>query len=95
MFEVGEWIFGIEVVDDDYENAEISGYLFMAECGDYILCTAEYSHFTGDFDGQLSEMYEECMEDQSISVNMLRKELCFGFPNEAEAHLEKLRSEQN
>ena len=37
MFKVGQWIYAIEVEEDYWDEAEVSGLLFMAECGNYII----------------------------------------------------------
>lgn len=93
MFKVGQWIYGIEVVDDDFESAEISGYLFMAECGDYVICCSEYAHHKGHFDNQLEEMYEECIDDCGVELNILKKEYVFGTYNQANDYLIEMRED--
>lgn len=91
MFKVGQCVYGIEVVDDDFESAEISGYLFMAECGDYVICCGEYAHLKGRFDEQLEEMYEKCIDDYSVDLNILKKEYVFGTYNQANDYLIEMR----
>lgn len=59
MFKPGQWIYGIEVLEDYFDEAEVSGYLYMADCGDYIICCSEYANHEDDFESQLAEMYEE------------------------------------
>ena len=95
MFKVGQWIYGIEVIEDDFENAEVSGYLFMAECGDYVICCAEYSHLQGCFNEQLEEMYKESIQDCSADLNILKKEYVFGTENEANDYLVELREDND
>lgn len=92
MYKVGQLIYGIEALDDDdYDAMEVSGYLFMAECGNYIICVAEDISFEGDFNGQLDDMYEESIEWDGISMNMLKKDLCFLTRNQAYDYLEELK----
>jgi hypothetical protein len=88
MFDVGQLIYGIEVIDDDFENAEISGYLYMAECGNYIICCAEYAHLENDFDTQLCEMYIESIEEYGIELNLLKKEYVFETKEGAKRYLD-------
>lgn len=95
MFKPGQWIYGIEVEEDYYDEAEVNGYLFMAECGDYIICCSEYMHHEDDFKSQLNEMYEESIENQGIDVYLLRKDLCFATENEANDYLDELINEDN
>lgn len=91
MYKPGQIIYGIEVIDDEWEEAEVSGYLFMAECQDYILCCSQYMHLEGDFESQLDEMYEESINDMSVSINMLRKDLCFDTYQQAEDYLTEMK----
>lgn len=93
MFETGQRIYGIEIKEDRYDEAEISGYLFMAECEDYTICCSEYSHCKGNFESQLQEMAEESMNDCSVEVNILKKDLCFETLKQAEDHVDKLRKQ--
>ena len=95
MFKPGQWIYGIEVEEDYYDEAEVSGYLFMAECGEYIICCSEYMHHEDDFKSQLNEMYEESIENQGTDVYLLRKDLCFATENEANDYLDELINEDN
>lgn len=90
MFKVGQLIYGIEVLEDDFENAEVSGYLFMAECGNYIICCSNYVHHEGDFNSQLGEMYEESINEYGVEVNMLRKEYVFETCNQAKDMLNEV-----
>lgn len=90
MFEVGQLIWTIEATDDDYESAEVSAYLFMAECNDYIICCPRYSN-CADFDSQLEEMYEESTYNCGcVEVAIIKKELCFERKFQADAALSKL-----
>ena len=83
MFKVGQWIYAIEVEEDYWEDAEVSGFLFMAECGNYIIACSEYVHWEDDFESQLEEMCNESFEDQGVAVYLLRKDLCFETENQA------------
>ena len=94
MFKPGQLIYGIEVEEDYYDEAEVSGYLFMAECGDYIICCGEYIHLEDDFESQLDEMYEESIENCGVDVNLLRKDLCFVTKNEANNYLNELQEQE-
>ena len=90
MFEVGQWIWGIAVESDNYDEADVSGYLFMAECGNYVICCAEDMSYEDDFKAQLDEMYKESLDWDGVSMNLLRKDLCFATKNEAKDYLDKL-----
>lgn len=91
MFKLGQLIYGIEVEEDYYDEAEVSGYLFMAECGNYNICCCQYMNHEDDFENQLDKMYEESYENLGVEVNLLRKDLCFSTKNEAKNYLNKLR----
>ena len=93
MFEVGQWIYGIEVIDDDFESAEIKSCLFMAECGDYIICCDEYAHRKEHFNDQLAEMYEESINYFSVDLNILKSEYVFGTYNQANDYLIEMRED--
>lgn len=91
MFKTGQWIYAIDVVDEDYESAEINEYLFMAECGDYIICCSEYIHWENDFTNQLKEMCEESIRDYGVEVFMLKKDMCFETKNQANDYLVEMK----
>lgn len=91
MFKIGQVIFGIEVVDNDFDKAEISGYLFMAECGNYVICCAEDMSYEDDFESQLDYMYEDGIENFGVDVVLLKKELCFDTEEKANEYLTKLQ----
>ena len=90
MFEVGQWIWGIAVESDNYDEADVSGYLFMAECGNYVICCAEDMSHEDDFNVQLDEMYKESLDWDGVSMNLLRKDLCFSTKDEAQDYLDEL-----
>ena len=91
MFKVGQWIWCIDQFNDDLEDAEVSGYLFMAECGNYIIASCEYAHWEDDFENQLEEMYEESMEYHGVELFMLKKDLCFETQSQAEDFLNEMK----
>lgn len=93
MFKPGQWIYGIEVLEDYFDEAEVSGYLYMAECGDYIICCSEYTNHEDDFESQLAEMYEESIDDFDVDLNLLRKEFVFDTLEKAQKRLEELQEE--
>lgn len=93
MFREGQWIYGIEVVEDYFDEAEIAGYLYMAECGDYVICCSEYAHHEDDFKSQLAEMYEESIDDCGVDLNILRKEFVFDTLEKAKMKLEELKDD--
>ena len=90
MYEVGQLIYGIEYDGVDLDNAEVSGYLYMAECNDYVICASNYVHCNGDFERQLGEMYRESIDDYGVKLYMLCKHLTFSNQKEAHAKLDEL-----
>lgn len=91
-YKPGQLVYGIEYDEDDLDRAEVSGYLFMAECGDYLVCASDYVHCMGDFNWQLREMYRDSLRDYGVEVHMLYKNLAFPTLEEAEAALEELQT---
>lgn len=91
MYEVGQWVYCVEF-GETKEPVDIGGYLFLAECSDYILCVPEYASCRGDMDAQLEEMYEESMEDFGADGIMIaKKEHVFPSLEEAEEWIEVKR----
>lgn len=90
-YKPGQLVYGIEYDEDDLEEADVTGYLFMAECGDYLICTSDYVHCMGNFDWQLREMHRESCRDYGVEVHMLHKNLAFPTLEEAEAALKELQ----
>lgn len=90
MFKAGQLIYGIEVLNDVWDEAEISGYLYMGECENYIICCPEYAHHKNKFEKQLEEMYEESIENFGVTVILLKKNLCFETINQANDMLDEL-----
>lgn len=93
MFRVGQWIWCIEVVDDCWDEAEVSGFLFMAECGDYVIASPEYAHWEDDFESQLEEMCEESFKEHGVEVYILKKDYCFETQNQAEDYLNEMKKD--
>lgn len=91
MFKAGQGIYAIEVEEDYWDEAEVGGFLFMAECSNYIIACSEYMHWEGDFENQLEEMCNESVENCGVDVYLLRKDLCFATENEAEDYLNEMR----
>lgn len=90
MFEVGQWIWGVEVQSDNYDEADVRGYLFMAECDNYVICCAKDMSYKDDFNTQIDGMYKESLDWGGVIVNLLRKDLCFATIYEAEDCMYKL-----
>ena len=91
MFKVGQWIYAIEVEEDYWDEAEVNGLLFMAECEDYIIACSEYAHCENNFTKQLREMCNESAEDYGVELYLLKKNLCFETQNQAENYLVEMR----
>lgn len=91
MYKVGQWIYGITINEDDIEESELCGYLYMGKCGDYIICTREYGSCLDDFKSQLKEMYQmSCSDYFGVKVRLLKKELVFNDYDEAWKRLQEL-----
>lgn len=104
MFKVGEWFYTlINVIDDDFTEARVAGFLFMAECEGYIMGVPGYADFadmyepTEVFTEQLEAMCEFCAENDGCDdIYLFRKDLCFSTKAEAEQALfDKLTSKVN
>ena len=93
MFKAGQRIWVIEAEENCWDEAEITGLLFMAECGDYILACSEYAHLEDDFESQLEEMCNESAEWEGVSIRLLRKALCFATKNQANDMLIELQED--
>ena len=90
MYQIGQWIYGIKINEEDIDESELCGYLYMGECGDYIICVREDGDYIEDFDSQLLKMYRECCENyDGTNVHLLKKVLVF---EEYEKALEKLHN---
>lgn len=87
MFDVGQEIWCIEVKNERWNEAEVSGFLYMGKCGDYIIASSEYAHCEGDFEAQLEEMYEESLDDCGVDMFLLKSKYCFETLNQAEDYL--------
>lgn len=86
-YKLGEVIYGIEILDN--EETDIRGELFLAECGDYILCVAEYVGYP--FDEQLEKMYEESVENMEVSITIFKKEYTYTTLEDAQKAQENLK----
>lgn len=91
MYKTGQWIYGIEVLENYFDEAEVSGYLYMGECENYIICCSEYAHHENDFKSQLIEMYEKSICEWGVSLNILKKEFVFDTCEKAKNRLEELQ----
>lgn len=60
QYKAGECIFGIE--GSENVGYEVLGYLFVAQCGEYIICVSTFVHLEGRFWDQMEEIYQDCME---------------------------------
>ena len=89
-YKMGQLIYGVEFDIANIEHAEVSGYLFMLECGDYILCSSEYVDCSGNFKRQLKEMYLESVNNYGVEIHMLHKKWTFPTIEEADLELKKL-----
>lgn len=90
QYEIGQLVFGVEYDGDHLDEAEVSGYLFLAECGDYLICAPDYVHCNGDIKRQLREMYNDSLNNYGVEIHMLHKDLTFTTCEEAEAVLKEL-----
>lgn len=88
-FVPGQLIWCIEIPYDYPDEAELTGYLYMAECKDYIICCPDYVRYKGNFDYQLSEMCRESNDDSYTSVSLFKKEYVFEHKDVAKAFLEE------
>lgn len=93
MFKVGQCIYAIEVEEDYWDEAEISGLLFMAECGNYIIACSEYMQWEDEFENQLEEMCEESRENFGVEVHLVKKDLCFETYYQAEDYRNEMRED--
>lgn len=78
-------------VIDEYEN-DYDGYLFMANCGEYVIVAVEYAHRAGDFKSQLMEMVDESYDNFGVDVEIFHKDNVFLTKEEAEQELKRLES---
>lgn len=93
MYKVGQWVYGIRILED-IQDLEISGYLYIGKCKDYIICTREDGNYLEDFKSQLNAMYEACSNDyMGVKVHLLKNDLTFGDYDEAMEVFEKLCEE--
>lgn len=82
----GETVYCIEECGDDFE---ISGYVFLAVCGEYYLVTAHYAS-CHTFEDQLEDMLQECVDSGCTDVNMFHKTRVFTTHEEAKKALAEM-----
>ena len=88
-FQVGETVWCME---ENYDYTwEVTGYLFMGVCGDYIIVSSEYMGY--EFEEQLEAMCEDMVEDCSLDIYIFHKSRAFKTKEEAEAKLEEMKGE--
>ena len=87
----GQWIYGIEIVNNDFKNAKVAGFMYMGECKNYIICCSKYET-CDDFAQQLMTMYKESVKEKSVCLNLLRKEFTFYKKEDAYKSLHKLQT---
>lgn len=82
-YKPGEMVWCIEEIGFGNE-VEISGYLFMAMCGEFVITCAEDSIYENNFEEQLKAMQFESSDFDGVSVNIHHKENVFNDIKEAE-----------
>lgn len=87
-YKLGEVIYGIEILDDG--ETDIRGELFLAQCGDYILCVDEYVGYP--FDEQLEKMYEESVVNMEVPITIFKKEYTYATLEDAQKAQENLKA---
>lgn len=87
-YKLGEVIYGIEILDNG--ETDIRGELFLAECGDYILCVGEYVGYT--LDEQLEKMYEESVENMEVPITIFKKEYTYTTLEDAQKAQDDLKA---
>lgn len=81
----GEWVYCIE---DYYDEAEVSGYLFLATCGQYVIVCVGIYDLDESFDEQLEEMAEETQLGDDVGVKIFHMSKVFKTPEEAHEAIE-------
>lgn len=69
------------------EGDDFSGYLFMANCLDYVIVCPEYMAYEGFFIGQLEAMSRESYEWQGIDLYIFPISKVFLTESEAMANM--------
>lgn len=90
MYKVGEEIYCIEV-DDDYDFAEVNKYLYMAKCGEYIICCGQDSNFKNDFNMQLKKMCSESFVNYGVTMQIIKENHVFTTHEDAIKRLQELQ----
>lgn len=81
--------------NEGYDDADYTGYLFMATCMGYVIVCSEYMHHAGWFDYQLAEMAEESEENMGVEVYIFRKKDVCLTEDEAKKRVGIKKSESN
>lgn len=61
------------VIENDEDEDNYAGYLFMGMCGDYAIVCSTYT-WCEDFNHQLDEMVDETKEDGETHVSIFHKD---------------------
>lgn len=81
-FKCGDLVWCI-TFDENYENYEYQGSIFIATCNDYVLVSPEYYGCENNINKQLCEMCDESIRGASLSIEMFRR--CYVVKTEEEA----------
>lgn len=68
--------------EDNY--GEATGYIFIAQRGQFIIGTSEYWHYHGRIVDQLRKMCEETLEEDGINMYVHFANKCYATYEEAE-----------
>ena len=82
---VGDTVWVIDKYEIDYD-----GYLFMANCGEYVIVAVEYAHCAGDFKRQLLEMVDESYDNFGVDVEIFHRDNVFLTKEEAEKAIKQM-----
>ena len=74
----------------DEREREYNGYLFMANCGEYVIVAVEYFHCAGDFGRQLLEMVDESYDNFGVDVEIFHKNNVYSTKEEAEKAIKQM-----
>lgn len=85
------WILGGD--EDDSDELDYSGYIFMATCGDYVIVTTEYAHCNGDFQRQLVEMAMESYDSYGVDVEIFHKRKVYKTIEDVKRAIEIIKGE--
>ena len=76
--QLGDWYY----TDDGY--GEVSGFLFIARQGQFIIGTPQYMSCAGSIVDQLHQMCEETLEQDGVEVYIHYANKCYSTVEEAE-----------